>query len=193
MKTLDELLDEGKSFREINKIMQNNYQAGWYDRNGNFINMNTLVELGCVSCQKEYINRKEVLTFSDGRQMNRIDYGGGGFVVPTCEYIFESVFKESKIEEIILPDGIKEIGADAFLDSDLCKIFIPKSIEDLGYNSFFSTPYNLKVFYEGSEEDFWKLKEITESKISEKNINFNSSLIDIKFNFIKKIEKNVER
>ena len=194
MKTLDELLDEGKTFKQINNYLKSNtYEAGWYEANGKFTNMKELEKCRCVQLNNEYIGGENLLTFGDNEKMEDIDRAGGGFVVPICDYIFDSVFKESNIEEIILPDGLKELGAGVFRGSNLGKIFIPKSLEDLGYASFSDTPRFIKIFYEGSEEDFWKLKQINESDIKVSNINFNCKLSDIEFKFIKQIEKNIER
>ena len=194
MKTLDELLDEGMTFKQINNYLKcNTYEAGWYETNGKFTNMKELEKRRCVELNNEYIGGENLLTFSDYEKMEDIDRAGGGFVVPTCSYIYDSVFEESNVEEIILPDGLKELGAGVFYGSNLEKIFIPKSLEDLGYASFSYTSRFIEIFYEGSEEDFWKLKQINESDIKVSNIKFNCELSNIEFKFIKQIEKNIER
>ena len=66
---------------------------------------------------------------------------------------------ELNIKEFIIPDGIKFIGDNAFAKCDiLTSITIPKSIIHIDDAVFWGC-YNLKdIYYEGSEEDWSKIK-----------------------------------
>ena len=63
--------------------------------------------------------------------------------VATTEEIMPNAFFEAyNLEKVVLPEGLKKIGDDAFDDcSHLAEIIIPSTVEDFGYNPFFWTPW----------------------------------------------------
>ncbi len=60
----------------------------------------------------------------------------------TEEIMREAFVEVPNLEKVILPEGLKIIADDAFLDcSHLAEIIIPSTVEDFGYNPFFWTPW----------------------------------------------------
>lgn len=59
-------------------------------------------------------------------------------IIPeTVTKIGYRAFRESKLEEITIPDSVIEIGGDAFYDCYyLTKVSIPSTLTNLGYNAF---------------------------------------------------------
>ena len=189
MKTLDELLDEGRNFKEINNIMKYKpYKAGWHNAR-DFINIETLLKLDYIRITKA----SGEIFFSDGKLMHRMDYIGGGFVIPNCTWISNLTFSESDISEIILSEGIKIIGSAAFENSNLLKIFIPKTVERFGCDSFSGIPNIAKIYYEGNEKDFQNIKNITNSGVEIENVLYGCNVSQIEFEYIRHLEQEIEK
>lgn len=60
-------------------------------------------------------------------------------VIDGTEKISSSVFKESKLTEVKIPETLKELGPYAFLRSKIKKIILPDDLETIGYNAFNDT------------------------------------------------------
>ena len=54
---------------------------------------------------------------------------------PVC-VVDWGVFRSKNIESVIIPVGMKEIGAGAFADNNLTKVTIPDSVIEIGVNAF---------------------------------------------------------
>lgn len=63
------------------------------------------------------------------------------------------------LKEVILPSNLKVLGVSCFLSSPkLEEITIPKSLEEIKSRAFESCPKLNKIYYEGTFEDFLKIK-----------------------------------
>ncbi len=74
-------------------------------------------------------------------------------IIPeTVTKIGYRAFRESKLEEITIPDSVIEIGGDAFYDCYyLTKITIPSTLQDLGTNAFGMCSNANYTYYENAK------------------------------------------
>lgn len=78
---------------------------------------------------------------------------------------------EGGLDQYEIPYNIKSIGSSAFQSSGLKRIRIPKTIQYIESFAFYDCYPNLKVFYEGSAED-WKNIEKETLGISPSQVEF---------------------
>ena len=64
------------------------------------------------------------------------------------------IFMNNKIEKILIPNSIKEIGINAFKDNPIKEVVIPASVETIAANAFKSTTTIEKVTIEGDKTRF---------------------------------------
>lgn len=73
----------------------------------------------------------------------------------SVEKIAESAFSSSGIAYVVIPDGVTEIGSNAFRSCmNLLFVTIPVSVKKINNNAFNSSNYVSEVYYTGSEEDW---------------------------------------
>lgn len=77
-------------------------------------------------------------------------------------YVENYMFYGSERGEIILPEGIQNIGMEAFSDTlDLRKIFIPKSVWEIKFRAFKNAglqPLPVQLIYAGTREEWVSIK-----------------------------------
>ncbi|MFW6238157.1 MAG: leucine-rich repeat protein [Halanaerobiales bacterium] len=74
--------------------------------------------------------------------------------------IGKEAFKETKLEQVVLPDTLEVINSEAFADNELGTVVIPDSVERIGENAFknnelqsFDLPLNADVKESAFDED----------------------------------------
>ena len=104
------------------------------------------------------------------------NYRQDTFRVPDfVEYIMDSALSNKYIETLILSKNCKAIFEyGVACAKNLRKIYLPKSIEFIGFKAFIWTSPE-EVFYEGSEKN--------REHINFTDLNFNSGIIDAKWNY----------
>lgn len=55
--------------------------------------------------------------------------------------IGENAFMSSRVESVVIPEGVTSIGAGAFCNDLLAEIIIPESVTDFGYSKYEATPF----------------------------------------------------
>ncbi len=125
-----------------NKNIKVSYRDEIYD-SGNLYNLTAAVEIQAVrNATEKYDIKDSVLKISEGT--TKIDsYAFEGIdnftevIIPEgVTEIGEYAFAETKIKKITLPESLTKIGDYAFYMSTLEEIVIPSGVKEIGYSSF---------------------------------------------------------
>lgn len=73
--------------------------------------------------------------------------------------ILNHQYSKSSIDYAHIPVGVPSIGDGAFSNClKLQSVFIPKSVKKIGHNAFFNCPYLRQIVYNGTKEEWYKVK-----------------------------------
>lgn len=97
--------------------------------------------------QKKYPGSAMLLTrFFTSHGIDPLEY-----VTTIHEEMYRGNFE---IEEVVVPDGIKIIGVNAFRESGLWKLHVPSSVKTIGLNAFLDCITLEDILYDGTVEQW---------------------------------------
>lgn len=112
---------------------------------------------GCGKLKKADIQiSSDMLTdevFTECRRLEEVVFSGGGKRIENrlfCGFV--------SLKRVVLPDGIEQIGDEAFADSGLEEIIIPDSLQSIGRNAFYNCRNLVSLRFAGTEAEWKQVK-----------------------------------
>lgn len=138
----DSFTNLGNNAFSGNKNIKVLYRGETYD-SGNLYGLTSAVEIQAIRRADEKYNIKDsVLKISEGTTkiepyaFEGIDSFTEVIIPEGVTEIGENAFAETKVKKITLPDSLTKIGDYAFYSSSLEEITIPSGVKEIGYSAF---------------------------------------------------------
>ena len=121
-----------------------------------FLDCPSLISVEIDKDNKKFYSENNVIYNIANKELQSAQLVSGDFIVPsTVEKISESAFYCSKVENVVILEGVKQIFNYAFKEcSNLKTITLPTTINHLGAHLFVDSPNLTNIYYNGTEEQW---------------------------------------
>lgn len=121
-----------------------------------FLDCPSLLSVEIDKDNKNFYSENNVIYNIANKALQSAQLVSGDFTVPsTVEKVSDSAFYRSKVENVVVSEGVQKIFNYAFKEcSNLKTITLPTTINHLGAHLFVNSPNLTNIYYNGTEEQW---------------------------------------